>query len=269
MKKVTLILMFNLLCIKSFAQKQDAIDSGRPGQSVSVFTTGKNIGQFETGVGFSDFDQSYTSNVFLRYGVTDVIEVNGGVSYLLSETDKMTSGLTSYNLGAKFHIFEGDTMMPSTAVQLGINIPSKNLSEQRTFTSLLFLLNYDINDRLSYTLNFGVNLDLEKSQINELNSNGDKVLDGEGNPKLKDITYFEGVYTLNFIYKVSNKFSLFLEPYGVFNRYIAPKIKINLNSGLSYLVNKDLQFDFFAGHGINNNESLTLSGGISWRVDFK
>lgn len=263
MKKKTLLLVIacSLFFIYSNAQYKEIIDSNRPGQSVSVFTTGKNIAQFETGVSFSDSDQSYTSNVFLRYGVTDRIEVNGGGSYLLSETDRMTTGLTNYNLGFKFNVFEGDTMMPSTAVQVGFSIPSENLSEQRAFASLLFLINNIINDKLSYTINFGVNLDLEKSQIS--------VLDDDGNPKLKDITYFEGIYTFNLMYKISNKFSVFLEPYGSFNRYDPPKIKINANAGLSYLVGNNFQLDLYGGHGVNNNEYFTVNAGLSWRLDLR
>lgn len=271
MKKKIVLLVFKLLCLNSFAQEQEIIDSGRPGNAISVFTVGKNNLQIEAGIDFFNKNK-YVSSTFLRYGITEVIELNGGGLYNLSEVNGIQPGLSSF-VGAKFHIFKGDTMMPSTALQVGVSFPNDNMLEEdigtsvpndevmeNVFTTFLFVVNYAFNERLSYTLNFGVNLDLEKSERN---------VERNGVVEKEEFTYFEGVYAFNLLYKIDNKWAFFIEPYGSLNRYIAPKIKLNLNSGLSYLVNKDLQFDLFAGHGINNNEYLTLSGGISWRVDFK
>ncbi len=260
-KKILLLSTTLMLSFSTYAQYNETIDSGRPGNAISVLTVGKNIGQIETGVSFSDNDESYTSNTFLRYGITDRIEINGGGSYLLTETDKMTSGLTSYNLGAKFNIFEGNNMMPSTAFYVGATIPAENLKEEKAFSSFLFIMNYSLNEKFSYTLNFGVNLDLESRIIPEKDSEG-VIVDVKR-------TYFEGVYVFNLLYSLNHKWSFFVEPYGSFNRYLPPKIKVNVNAGFSYLVNNDFQLDFLAGHGVNSNEYVTLSAGLSWRLDFR
>ncbi|TCI92659.1 transporter [Tenacibaculum sp. M341] len=258
-KKSFFLIVLMALCLNSYAQYQENIDSGRPGNAISVFTVGKNIGQIETGLSFSNNDQSYTSSTFLRFGITERIEINGGGSYLFNETDLYTPGVTSFNLGAKFNIFEGDNMMPSTAFLASVTVPSDKFETDKAFSTFLFILNYSLNERLSYTLNFGVNVDLEKSIITET--------DSEGNEEESEITYFEGIYTFNLSYAINDKWSTFLEAYGGFNRYVFPKIAVSMNAGFSYLVNKDFQLDFLAGHGVNTNEYLTLSTGISWRIN--
>ncbi|MGB0892504.1 MAG: hypothetical protein ACPGUU_09145, partial [Flavobacteriaceae bacterium] len=69
----------------------------------------------------------------------------------------------------------------------------------------------------------------------------------------------------NLVYSVNDKMSVFIEPYGSLDKYDNPKIRMNFNSGISFLVSNDLQLDIIAGHNKLNNDGLSIGAGISWR----
>ncbi|WP_442265570.1 transporter [Tenacibaculum sp. ZS6-P6] len=248
----TIVMIFTLSI--SYAQFQENIDSGRPGNAISVFTVGKNVGQVELGLDYSDNLEVFSSNPFLRYGITEKIEINGGVSYDFSNSD-----LVSYNLGAKFNIFEGDTMMPSSAFFVNFNFSNNSLIKPSS--TALFIFNHQFYGGLNITANLGVNVDLEPStRIG---------VDGEGNPKTSEVVQFQGVYTLNFSYGLDDQWTIFVEPFGGYDKFSDTNFNLSVNGGTSYLLNKNLLIDFLVGHGISANKFLTVSTGVSWRIPMK
>ncbi|WP_075344189.1 transporter [Tenacibaculum agarivorans] len=252
MKKALWIFLCLTGTIISHGQYQESIDSGRSGRAVTAFTVGKNIGQIEAGLNYLDLQQQFSTAPFLRYGLTETIELNGGVDYNFSDSE-----IRVYNFGAKFNIFEGDTMLPSSAFLINFNIP--NNSEENPFSKVLFIFNFRSHGNLSITGNIGANIDLDSTEIIGEDDNG--------NSKTTEVVKFEALYLLNVGYQLSNKFSVFVEPYVLFNKFNNPKTNFNVNSGVTYLATKDILLDIQAGYSIAD-KSFTASLGMSWRFPF-
>ncbi|CAM1363820.1 conserved exported hypothetical protein [Tenacibaculum sediminilitoris] len=246
MKKIILGMSAVLTYVSASAQFQETIDSGRPGNSVGVFTVGKNVFQVESGVDYLENQNLYLSNTLFKYGVTEIIEINGGVAYNFSSNEEVEM----FSVGGKFNVFEGDSMLPSTGFQTTLNI--SNIETENSYASVLFILGYNLDENWSSTFNLGANIDLESSTVIE-------------DSKEKNILFIEGVYTFNLSYKINDKWSTFIEPYGTLDKYYSPKIKINFNSGLSYLFTKNLKIDFLGGYKINTEE-IMIGAGVSWRL---
>lgn len=256
MKKITLkrkeivlgiVLLFLVQVIN--AQFQETIQANRPGAAVNVFTVGKNVFQVEAGLDYKEKTDVFTSNVLLKYGISEKIEINTGITY--NPTKKFGLNNEIYSFGAKYNIFEGDDMLPSTGFQATINIP--RINNQNSYASLLFLMGFKLNEKWSYTFNFGADVDFEKSVL------------FQGTTNEKNEILIKGVYAFNLVYSVNDKMSVFIEPYGSLDKYDNPKIRMNFNSGISFLVSNDLQLDIIAGHNKLNNDGLSIGAGISWR----
>ena len=247
MKKIIFGLGLMFTCLSVNAQFQETIDSGRPGNSVGVFTVGKKVFQVEAGVDYLGKLDLYSSNTLLKYGITERIEINGGVTNNISNDGEVEM----FSVGGKFNIFEGDSMLPSTGFQTTFNLST--LDTVNSNVSILFIVGYAFNQSWSYTFNFGANVDLESSTMIE-------------DSKEKNIVFVEGVYTFNLSYKIDDKWTFFVEPYGTIDKYYDPKIKINCNSGLSYLLSDNFKIDVLGGYKINTDEAVTVGAGISWRL---
>lgn len=247
-EKILFQLIFLLVVLGVNAQYKTNIDSGRPGNSIGVFTVGKDVFQIESGIDYSNSEDSYQTNLVLRFGIAERIEVNAGLG-----TNNESNEIGFYSFGAKFNIFEGDSMLPSSGFQTTFNISNDEV--QNSYSSMLFLLGYNFNEKWSYTLNFGANVDLEKRAVIE-------------NGESKNIVFVEGVYTFNLSYQINDRWAVFVEPFGTVDKYYSPKIKINLNAGLSYLINKDLKIDLLGGSDINieNLKGVNFGAGVSWRL---
>lgn len=243
MKKIFTTLLL-IVAFTSNAQFQENIDSGRPGNSFSVFTVGKNVFQIESGLDFYNEGNQFFSNSFFRYGITESIELNSGLLYNFTSGSE---GVSSYYAGAKFHFFEGDNMLPSTAFQIGVGIPKD--ANDESFVNALFIMNFPFSERLSTTFNFGANMDFKSSMVNNISQ-----------------LFYEGVYALNFSYALTNKWTTFVETYGTIDKFSNPKIKMNLNAGFSYLLNNNFLLDTLVSHGINTDNKLMVSVGFSYRL---
>ncbi len=248
MKKAYITFVFLFLVYHVKAQYHQTIESNRPGNSINVFTVGKDVFQIETGFDYLKKNSAFVSNTLLKYGVLDRLEIIGGIVYNHSDN---TNENKLYSIGAKYNIYEGDYSSPSVGVQTLFNFPSSN--NLNSSSSILFLFTHTPYEKWSYTFNFGTNLDLGKSNVIE-------------NSQPKSVVIIEGVYTTNLSYKINNKWITFAEVYGGFNRYDNPKIRVNFNTGLSYLVHNNLQLDILSGYNEKNNNGFTFGGGISWRL---
>lgn len=256
---LSVVLLFSIFSLK--AQYQEEIDSGRPGNAISVFSVGKNVFQLETGMDYLEEHNSFKLNSILRYGISERIDLIAGMLYDFSNKKEK---IEMISFGGKANIFEGDGILPSTGFQLTFNL--SNSINQIDYSSILFIMGYSFNDNLSYTFNFGANIDLKSSvlveEVKEIKGLRNGVKEERG-------VFVEGVYAFNLSYKLTDKISVFVEPYGSIDKYTTPKIKINFNSGISYLINKDLKIDLLSGKGINVNNDWGVSGGISWRIGEK
>ena len=249
-KEAVLGIMFLFLVQGVNAQFQETIQANRPGVAVNVFSVGKNILQLETGLDYKENSNLFTSSALLKYGISEKLEINGGVTF--NPENKGVSNNEIYYFGAKYNIFEGDDMLPSTGFQAIINIPSIN--NQNSYASLLFLMGFSFNEHWSYTFNFGANVDFEKSLV------------FPGTTDQKNTILIQGIYAFNLVFSVNDKISFFVEPYGTMDKYDNPKIRMHFNSGFSYLLNKDLQLDVIAGHNKVADNGFSIGAGFSWRL---
>ena len=249
-KEVVIGIMFLFLVQGINAQIQETVQSNRPGAAVNVFTVGKDVFQVEAGLDYKEKSDIFTSNVLLKFGISEKIEINTGITY--NPAKNFGANDEIYSFGAKYNIFAGDSMLPSTGFQATFNFPS--ISGQNSYTSLLFLMGFTLNEKWSYTFNFGADVDFEKSVV------------FPGTTDEKNVILIRGVYAFNLVYSVNDKMSVFIEPYGTLDKYDNPKIRMNFNTGVSYLVNNDLQLDVIAGHNKLDNDGFSIGAGISWRL---
>ena len=74
------------------------------------------------------------------------------------------------------------------------------------------------------------------------------------------------VYSLALGFTVTDKTSLFIEPYGDLIEF--DDLMANLDAGITYLLNPNLQLDFAFGTGMNHSMNF-ITAGISWRTGMK
>lgn len=226
MKKITLLLLFVSATI--VAQYTETISSGRPGQAIGSTSVGKNVFQIQAGVDFFEKPNVFIPNSFFRYGVSERLEINSGVAYSFTDKFKELSGFT---VGTRINLYD-KADLPSMGLQVSFGLPVDNLEFS---TQALFVLTDSFTDKLSWTINIGSNFD------KDLKTNG--------------------IYVVNLSYSISDKIGAFIEPYGT----IDDDFNVNFDTGISYLVNKDLQLDFLGGYGVNTQQKLFLGAGVSWR----
>ena len=72
-------------------------------------------------------------------------------------------------------------------------------------------------------------------------------------------------YVINMSYSITENLSTFMEVYGGLNNF-----NVDVDAGLAYLLNKDLQLDVSFGLQDENKESnWFVDAGVSWRFDWR
>lgn len=137
--KITTTLIFILLSTTlAFSQRQETIDSDRPGQSMSPHTVGKNVLQVQTGVNYSHLNSTPISSyngvaneTNLRYGLIDILEINGTIGYRLDlyehsgRSDYMNNGAEKLRIGLRLNILDHDGLTPSIGASAELLVPFK------------------------------------------------------------------------------------------------------------------------------------------------
>lgn len=234
-----------------FAQYQETIASDRPGQSNSPYTVGKMVFQLQTGIQFGGGNgDNYKRNdfelpAFIRFGITDKIEVNTLWGFRNSKTERFfettSSGLNVANFGLRFNIFEETEKAP--AVGFEFTYKTKMIGEDfrpdYPATKFNIMASKGISDLLSLTANLGADFNGNSSQPN-------------------------GFYTLNLVLSVTDELSVFFENYSFFN---GDYFDTYFDFGGAYVLNPHLQLDLYGGFGYNNDIfDYFVSGGVSYRI---
>ncbi|MGB0178007.1 MAG: hypothetical protein ACPF9D_12630, partial [Owenweeksia sp.] len=131
--------IFTLFTVSAIGQYSETIRSGRPCQSISSFTVGKNVLQLQQGidlaqVGVSDDDtdlydiNSWTSNNVIRFGLGRKFEINAVLDYTFFSVkparDAVIVGetkddrFTAFDFGARYNILEGLNGGPAWCIQV-------------------------------------------------------------------------------------------------------------------------------------------------------
>jgi len=245
---ITLFIILFFL-INNLIFSQDII-TDRPDQTESANTLDKGSLQIETGF-LSSRDrekkkllkQNLTPTNLFRYGITNKLELRLLTQFESQTTNKIKiSGISDLELGIKIELLK-----------------RKNLNREISFLSYLImptasdemsLNSFGISNRMifSHTLSdktgLGYNLGYDYFGI------------GKGNL----------TYTLVIGTSLTEKIGFFMEPYGKLVEF--KNLILNFDTGFTFLIKKNLQFDCSYGAGINNKINF-FSVGMSWLIQKK
>lgn len=246
------ILIFIFISQTAFAQFNETIRTGRPGQAIGAFTVGKNILQFQQGLDYYSLanikypPRGFVSNNVVRFGILETFELSALVDYQYEQTktDSIAisrTGLSNLHFGFRVHINDQNGWIPTTGFQMRLKIPqvSKDFGANQLATVMVFVANWALPKNMSLATNW--------------------ILSYNGNDH-----YPTGKYVINFGFPIYKKWSGFFENYGQINQSI---FQTRFDGGFAYLVNNNLQLDLSAGYGNNLNiQDYFVSTGISWRI---
>ncbi len=265
MKKICFTLLLVALSQSLLAQFGESIRTGRPGQAAGMYALGKNVFQVQTGLTFSTCSnelsstQVLTQPIVLRYGLTEQFEISGVTGWKSHRTDYSNTseslkkaGIYTTQFGVRFHVIDNKGPIPGLGIQYRIffNAQSKDFRPQHLGGRLLVLTKSTLAPGYNLVTNWG------------LTWNGNE-------------TSPDGLYVINNSFSISDKIGTFIEFYGNFltdnvgtNLY-RKNITFNIDTGLSYLINNDLQLDLSAGIEkieTKGSNGFFVDAGVSWRL---
>lgn len=249
--------VFSIICFilsfsPVFAQYSETIVSDRPGQSNSPYTVGKMVFQLQTGlqVGGGNAD-NYKRNdleipAFIRFGITDKIEVNTLWGLRNTTTERFnqefkSSGFNMANFGLRFNIFKETEKVPALGFEFTYKTKMVGEDFKPDYASTRFniMASKGFSDLIGLTANLGTDFD------------------GYGDAPA-------GFYTLNLVLTVTDELSVFFENYSFFN---GDYFDTYFDFGGGYLLNNNLQLDLSGGFGYNDDIfDYFISGGVSYRI---
>ncbi|WP_323758409.1 transporter [Roseivirga sp.] len=249
------LVLFSLMANGVWAQESNegsvgALITDRPTQTYSSFVVPKGVFQIESGIGYTRIDfpgNAALSNKFImetftlnflqtRYGLSDKVELRLAQNVYVNRGkvggDVVSNGDVQFAptwIGAKFHILKEDGFVPQTS----------------------FLAEYvtDVFDE-----NGGQ--DLMNLRLNFSNTLNEKLTLGYGLGGFVPVK--NGTFNLEYSvvgsYAFEPEWAAFLELYGTFRSGFSSH---NVDMGLSYLVNNNLQLDVYTGFDLTNNPGDT------------
>lgn len=244
--KSQIVVIFLVVSGLSFGQ---TISTDRPDQTESATLVGLKSLQLESGILISSANESFANTVrqlvpsiLLRYGFSKKIEIR---LYQEHETNRFElqnqaiSGLKNLQLGLKVLLFEKHESPTEIAIISHVIVPtgSKNI-DQNTFGIINKLA---FSHRIGEQLNIGYNLGYDYH--------------GKNSSK--------GTYALAFGIKLNDAFGIYVEPYGEWESI--DKFTNSFDTGLTYLLGKNMQIDLSYGVGLNHSMHF-VSTGFSWNL---
>ena len=225
-----------------------SIITDRPDQTESAITVEPGILQIESGIinqvngdGVNRFRNLIIPTNLIRYGISNRVELR-----MVFELDgKKTTTNPSYQfalgnleLGAKIGLNKHDDSKINIGLLSHLKLPKSD--GEKFFKNLAFINRISLEHQISEIASLGYNLGYNYF-INSL-----------GN----------FIYTIAFGYAMTERISLYLEPYG--NIFINDIPLSNFDFGVTYLLKSNLQLDMSFGYGLNNSMNYQ-SIGISWK----
>lgn len=248
MKKYILIVA--VICSGQLMAQQIVTD--RPDQTEASSTVPKGSLQIESGIqstytenGLDKERQLLAPTTLFRYGLTKGIEIrvlNQLESVKNQTIGKESTGMSDLEIGTKIQFLKKENINTEIAFLSHLILPtgSSELSNVNYGTINKLSIAHKINENANLGYNIGYNYF------------------GTGNG---DFTY-----TLSLAVGISEKFGIYLEPYGELTElknYVS-----NFDAGVTYLLKDNLQLDFSFGTGINNKMNY-ISTGFSWNIKKK
>ena len=243
-KGALLTLIFILM---AFGQVKAQLVTDRPDQTESSSTVGRGNFQVESGflIGFEGEGQYSTRYILapttlLRYGITAGIElrmVNQFVSTKYQE--QIFQEIGDLEVGTKIQLLKMKGTGPEIAFLTNLIIPTGTAEplDEEFGTVNKLAVSYELSEDIGLGYNIGYNYF------------------GAGNGDL--------TYSVAMGISVNDKVGLYIEPYGEFSGL--EDFILNFDTGFTYLVNDNLQFDFSFGSGLTHRMNY-VSVGVSWRA---
>jgi|TARA_Y100000589_G_scaffold259899_1_gene249565 hypothetical protein len=245
MREITIIV---ILTIGLFSKKLNAqIVTDRPDQTESSSTVPKGSLQLESGIliGYEGENQERIRQLLLptnlfRYGVSNWLELRILNQYELHKLGKnRLEGISDLEIGTKIQMLKDESKSTEMAFLTHLIIPTgtDELSSEKFGSSNKLSISHEVSENISIGYNLGYNYFGEEKG---------------------DFTY-----SIALGVGINSKVGIYIEPYGEIanmDEFIA-----NFDTGLTYLANENLQFDFSFGTGINWKMNY-MSIGCSWLI---
>ena len=213
------------------------IISDRPSLTDSPLVIGKGYIQIETGISLEEIQSDINSLV--RIGIFDGFELRINSNYIINDeiSFQKKSSFNDFEIGSKFRILENDEKNTNIGFLTYLSIPTApevySYNEYGFLNKLLFSHNMTSDSEIAY--NIGYN---------------------------KFVNY-DGFFTYSLMYgKSLGSFSTFFE---LFGNSSSNNSNLNFDSGLTYIIDNDRQFDLSIGKGINN-DLFFVNLGFSFRI---
>ncbi len=227
------------------------------------------IGRFQLEMGYTfTYDKeddvktsSHTAPEFLlRIGLAEDFELRliwEGYSYEFTafetrtrvgrpvDRDDWSQGSNDFNIGFKYKLFEQDGLLPHFGVIVGMSMPtgSAGFSAGDVEPEAVLLWAYDVTDDFSVAGNVGLFL------LND-----------------EDDHFFQTSASLSLAYAITDRVGVYGEYFGFYPNAEHADAAHTLNGGVTYLVNNNVQLDWRAGVGLNEEADDFFTGvGISVR----
>jgi hypothetical protein len=231
-----------LLAISTCIDAQEIV-TDRPDQTESSTTIPKKSFQIEMGFGSGNYNNERLTllpTALLRYGLIDQLELRL-VEQLAGYTNKnvsgMNFGLTDIEFGIKLQMLKKETINTEIAFISHMVIPTG--SPELTNTTVGTINKLAVSHVLNTFTDLGYNLGYNYF--------------GSGNGDL--------TFSAVFGFGLSEKLGTYVEFFGEYSDL--RDITANIDSGITYLLQDNLQLDFSLGLGLNRKMNY-FSFGFSW-----
>jgi hypothetical protein len=233
-----------ILSALSTALNAQEIVTDRPDQTESSITIPDKSFQMELGFGSGNYYNERLSllpTALFRFGLTEYFELRfveqlAGFTNMASEQD---FGLSDIELGAKIQVLKKEGINTEIAFISHVVIPSgsSELTNKYFGTVNKLAISHGLNSFLDLGYNFGYNYF------------------GTGNG---DLTYTAAIGA-----GILEKLGLYFETFGEYSDF--RELTSNLDSGITYLIEDNVQLDFSLGTGLNRKMNY-FSFGFSWNI---
>jgi hypothetical protein len=276
------IILLNCNFNNTFAQDDSSISSDRPGQARTPITLSPNEIQVQSGFYYGHvfykqdftFDKRYISqnindyytNHAIRYGLMKDLEVNLGINYIerdiavrnnyypfVESADYYYKGINNLDLGLRYQFLDETKDFLNLTIHSSLGVYESD--DFNTLDNPLYV-NIIMSKKLTDNLLLNVNLStVEQIDFERLSNSFNR----------KD---YRSV--INLSYNINNDLGVFIEEYSYFSDY---RPSHNIDLGVFYLVNKNLQLDFYTGTWIFEKQlpnytlnSFFVGAGFSYRI---
>ncbi|WP_431133275.1 transporter [Psychroserpens mesophilus] len=266
LKGFIITFMTTTTVVDSFAQNEnesniasEPLVTDRPDITESASTIAPEYIQVETGGAYERFEannvkfETYTYNTTLvRLGLLDNLELRVGWNFSEGQTtvngsklENISSGFSPLLLGTKIAIVDEKGWKPQVGVLGHLYLPFTAGEDYRPATTgadFIFAFAHTLSSKSSLSYNLGARWQDDSPEVSYL-------------------------YSLSYGYSVSDKIGIYAEIYG--NLPEDSKSSHLWDTGLTYLLSKNIQLDATIGSGITQVQDLLLSAGVSFRLPTK